>query len=252
MEISYSWCWLLLAASLSYGSFSSAQAQSTVTTVAGSGAVGNADGPASTAQFNHAGGVALDAQGTIYVADSQNNTIRKITPAGVVSVLAGNGTYHYADSPYGPFASFGDPRNLLVDAQGNLLVADTGNGSIRRIDSDGGVTTWAGTGQPGYVDGPGSIARFESPLGLAQDAAGNVYVADADNFRIRRIDPLGNVTTVAGTGVRGSIDGPANTARFYEPNGLALDAAGNLYIADGPGNRIRKLTPAGMSQPMPG
>ncbi len=225
---------------------STAHAQAVVSTLAGSGTAGNVDGPALQAQFNQPVGVALDAQGNAYVADRMNHAIRKISATGVVSTLAGNGAAQYFNNPVGTFASFHDPEYVLVTAQGNLLVADNGNGSIRQITPAGAVTTFAGTGQAGYADGPANTARFFGPIGLAQDAVGNVYVADTENYRIRKIDPAGNVTTLAGTGVRGHLDGPAATARFFEPQGIALDAAGNLYIADRAGNRIRRLTPAGM------
>ena len=230
---------------LSLGGASASFGQGTVSTVAGTGTAGYLDGPAASATFDQPLGVAVDAQGTAYVADRQNHAIRKVTAAGVVSTFAGNGR-GYADAANGLFASFASPQNVLLTAQGNLLVADTGNGSIRQISPAGAVTTLAGTGTGGYVDGPAAVARFSSPVGLAQDAAGNVYVADADNYRIRRIDPAGNVTTLAGSGVRGFLDGPAATARFFEPQGLALDAAGNLYIADRAAQRIRRLSPAGV------
>jgi len=190
--------------------------------------------------------VAVDAQGTAYVADSFNHVIRKITAAGVVTTFAGRGTSGYYDNPFGPFAAFNGPYNVLLTPQGNLLVADTGNDCIRLITPAGAVTTFAGASPGGYLDGPAATARFQSPIGLAQDPAGNIYVADADNYRIRRIDPAGNVTTLAGSGVRGFLDGPAGNARFSEPQGLALDAAGNLYIADRAANRIRLLSPAGV------
>ena len=223
-----------------------ARGQAVVSTVAGSGATGRADGPAATAQFNQPCGIAIDAQGTAYVADRQNHVIRKITAAGVVSTFAGNGTAGYGDDPVGLLAGFHYPYAVLLTPQGNLLVADTDNDCIRQITPAGVVTTFAGTSVGGYADGPAATARFSGPVALAQDAAGNVYVADADNFRIRRIDPAGMVTTLAGIGVRGHLDGPAGTARFFEPQGIGLDAAGNLYIADRAGNRIRKLTPAGV------
>ena len=223
-----------------------AHAQAVVSTLAGSGTVGNGDGPALQAEFNQPAGVTVDAQGTVYVADRLNNAIRKISAAGVVSLLAGNGVAQYSDNPIGRLAGLDGPENLLVNAQGNLLVADTGNGSIRQITPAGAVTTFAGTGRGGYADGPANAARFSSPAGLAQDAIGNVYVADAANYRLRKIDLTGNVTTIAGSGVRGFADGPAVSARFYDPNGMVVDAAGNLYVADAANNRIRKLSPAGM------
>jgi len=221
------------------------RAQALVSTVAGSGTAGSLDGPALAAQFNQPYGVAVDAQGTAYVADQVNHTIRRITAAGAVTTLAGNGR-GYFDHPNPLFASFAVPENVFLTAQGNLLVADTGNGSIRQISPAGAVTTLAGTGVGGYLDGPAASAQFSSPTSLAQDAAGNVYVADAANYRIRRIDPSGNVTTLAGSGVRGFLDGPAATARFFEPQGIALDAAGNLYVADRASQRIRRLSPAGV------
>ncbi len=234
-----------LAGLLGAPALSIVRAQGTVATVAGSGQAGNLDGLALTAQFNQPKGVAVDAQGTVYVADRANHLVRKITAAGVVSTLAG-GSSGYYDNPYGPLAAFTSPQNPLLLANGNLLLADTGNDSIREITPGGAVTTFAGTGVGGYVDGPAATARFLSPIGLAQDAAGNVYVADADNYRIRRIDSRGNVTTLAGSGVRGFLDGPAVSARFFEPQGIALDAAGNLYIADRAAQRIRRLSPAGV------
>ncbi len=217
-----------------------------VTTVAGSGTAGRADGPAATAQFNQPYGVALDAQGTAYVADRLNHVIRKITAAGAVTTFAGSGTAGYGDDPVGLLAGFDMPHSVLMTPADNLLVADTGNDCIRQISPAGAVTTFAGSYTSGYVDGPAATARFSGPVGIVQDATGNVYVSEVNNFRIRRIDPAGMVSTIAGSGVRGHLDGPAATARFFEPQGIALDAAGNLYIADRAGNRIRKLTPAGV------
>lgn len=244
--MSKNYCLKLRALLLLCCSFGYARGQALVSTVAGSGVPGATNGPAATAQFNQPYGVAVDAQGTAYVADRQNHLIRKITAAGVVTTFAGTGTASYSDNNTGTLAGFDLPHNVLLMPQGNLLVADTGNGCIRQITPTGVVSTFAGTGVSGYLDGPIFSARFAGPIGLAQDAAGNVYVADADNFRIRRIDPAGNVTTIAGSGVRGHLDGPAATARFFEPQGIAVDAAGNLFIADRAGNRIRKLTPAGV------
>ncbi len=223
------------------------RAQATVNTLAGSGTPGLQDGPAPTARFNTPYGVTQDALGNTYVADAFNHAIRKISAAGVVTTIAGTGSYGYVNSPVGTSAAFNDPEKVVSDPVGNLYVADTGNGSIRRIFPNGAVTTYAGTGQQGYVDGPAATARFNAPIGLALDPATNIlYVADADNFRIRQVDATGTVTTLAGSGVRGFLDGPAASARFLEPQGITLDQQGNLYIADRAAHRIRKLSPAGV------
>ena len=131
---------------------------------------------------------------------------------------------------------------MVVDGAGNVYIADYNNHRIRRIDPAGTVTTLAGTGTPGFADGPGTIAQFNFPHDVALDGAGNVYVADHDNQRIRRINPAGNVTTLAGTGVQGFADGPGTTAQFNDPIGVALDAAGNVYVADDKNHRIRRIT----------
>jgi sugar lactone lactonase YvrE len=210
-----------------------------VTTLAGNIILGFTDGTGSAAQFYTPTGVALDLQGNVYVADWGNHAIRKITPAGVVTTLAGNGTPGFADGTGGA-ARFNHPYGLTVDAQGNVFVADE-NHSIRKITAAGVVTTFAGNGSIGHADGNGSAARFFFPSGLALDAQGNIYVADRGNHSIRKITPAGIVSTVAGT-VQGYADGDASTARFNQPYGLTLDVQGNIYVADYLNFRIRKIT----------
>lgn len=211
-----------------------------VTTLAGSGTRGFADGDAATAMFSLPRDVAVDANGHVYISDNSNNRIRKISPAGVVTTLAGSGTAGYADGA-GNAAQFRAPYGLAVDAQGNVYVADNGNHCIRKITPSGTVTTLAGNGTSGFADGTGSSAQFNSPMGLAIDGQGNLYVADANNHRIRRIEPDGTVTTYAGSGENGFADGPGSEAKFSSPRGIAIDAAGNLFVTAG--NRIRKITP---------
>lgn len=223
-----------------------AAAQLMVTTVAGSGTVGTLDGPSATAQFNGPHGVAVDSQGNCYVVDTNNSSIRRISPTGVVTKIAGDGGAGYIDSYNALFGELNGPNNLVLDPTGNIYITDSGNGSIRKMPTSGGISTWAGTGRNGYQDGLGPVARFATPTGITIDGAGNLYVADASNFRIRRVDASGNVTTLAGSGVSGTTDGPAATAQFREPQGIARDAAGNLYIADRSAYRIRKLSPAGV------
>lgn len=226
-----------------------------VTVLAGrSGLKGHVDGPALDARFDHLSGLARDAQGNMYVSEWDSHDIRKITPAGVVSTLAGTGTQGYTDGP-GAIAQFYIPAGLAVDGQGNVLVADQGNNRIRKITPAGVVSTVAGTGSSfsgGFADGPAREARFNSPRGVAVDAQGIIYVADANNNRIRKIALDGTVSTVAGATECGDADGPRSQARFYYPTGVAVDGRGMVYIADHNANRIRLLEPDGFVSTLAG
>lgn len=218
-----------------------------VTTLAGTaGVFGSADGTGTAASFTLPTGLAVDGAGNLYVADSVNGTIRKITSAGVVTTLAGTpGVIGSADGT-GTSASFNYPFGLAVDGAGNVCVADTYNGTIRVVTSAGVVTTLAGTARvTGSADGTGAAASFRQPFGLAADGAGNLYVADTGNNTIRKITAAGVVTTLAGTaGATGSADGTGAAASFSEPFGVAVDSAGNAYVADSSNNTIRKITSA--------
>ena len=192
--------------------------------------------------------MAVDAAGNVYVADTGNDTIRKITPAGVVTTLAGTAGQAGSADGTGTAARFNEPDGVAVDAAGNVYVADTNNDTIRKITPAGVVTTLAGTaGQAGSADGTGAAAQFNAPEGVAVDGAGNVYVADTGNDTIRKITPAGVVTTLAGTaGQVGSADGTGSAARFNDPDGVAVDGAGNVYVADTINDTIREITPAGV------
>jgi hypothetical protein len=226
-----------------------------VTTLAGSaGNSGSADGTNSAAQFNYPLDVAVDSAGNVYVADSGNSTIRKVTPAGVVTTLAGSaGNWDYADGT-GTNALFNGPEGVAVDSAGNVYVADVYNNAVRKVTPAGVVTTLAGSPQfdPagtllfGSADGTGSAAQFYYPEGVALDKAGNVYVADCNNCTIRKVTPAGVVTTLAGSAWYGSADGTGSAARFFQARGLAVDSAGNVYVADTPNYTVRKVTPAGV------
>ena len=213
-----------------------------VSTFAGTGTAGQSDG-ADTATFNFPESVAIDHSGNLYVADYNNNLVRKISPAGVVSTLAGSGA-EGADDGAGTKASFNSPGSLAVDAAGNVYVTDNANNLIRKITPDGTVSTLAGSGSSGAANGKGAQASFNSPFGIAVDAAGNIFVADAGNNLVRKITPDGTVSTFAG-GNKGAANGNGSAATFNIPAGLAIDAAGNVYVADEGNNLIRMITRGG-------
>ena len=217
-----------------------------VTTVAGDQTTpetwiraGYADGPVDQARFNKPQAVAAAPDGTIYVADTSNHSIRRIRD-GQVTTVAGDGRPGFRDG-VGVAARFNEPLGIAVGRDG-IYVADSGNRRIRRISDDGTVTTVAGTGRFGFDDGPAEEARFASPSGLIFGEDGSLYISDCPNARIRRLSPDGKVSTYAGDGHTGLIDGPAQTARFIAPMGLALDREGNLYVADWEGPTIRRIT----------
>lgn len=227
----------------------------TFTTFAGIARTGSADGVGTDAQFDSLLGVTVDSQGIVYVADSDNNTIRKITPTGVVTTLAGVAGSSGADDGTGSAARFDYPQGLAADAAGNIYVADGYNNTIRKITPAGVVTTLAGVADYyGTNDGPGDEAVFDYPKGVAVDSAGYVYVADSDNDTIRKITPAGFVTTLAGSyqfdtngnPIGGSADGTGSAAQFNFPEAVAVDGAGNLYVADSHNNTIRKVTAGGV------
>ena len=224
-----------------------------ISTVAGAyhGGFAGDGGPATAARMDRPHRVAVDAEGNLYVADTDNHRVRRIDPAGFISTVAGTGELGYSgDGGPASAAQFAAPLGVAVDTAGNLYVADTFNHRVRRIDPAGAITTVAGTGEDGFAGdgGPAAAARLSLPHGLAVDAAGNLYVADTGNNRLRRIGPEGGITTVAGTGEIGfSGDaGPATAARLYFPQGVAVDEAGNLYIADTENHRVRRIDPAGL------
>ena len=220
-----------------------------VTTLAGSpGNFGFADGTGPTAQFHAPSGVVVDGSDNVYVSDSNNGTIRKITPAGVVTTFAGRAENEGSADGTGAAAQFSDPTGMALDRSGNLYVADTSNNTIRKITPAGVVTTLAGTaGVSGSADGTGPAAQFDSPRGVAVDGNGNVYVADTFNSIIRKITPAGVVTTLAGmANVGGTTDGTGSAARFLFPYGVAADGSGNIFVADTNNNIIREITPVGV------
>lgn len=209
---------------------------------------GNADGIGSAARFVYPIGIATDSAANVYVADKVSNTIRKITPIGEVTTLAGTaGITGHADG-VGGNANFFSPVAVATDSSGNVYVADSGNNTIRKVTPTGVVTTIAGlAGESGELDGIGAAARFTAPYSIATDSAGDLFVAEMSSHTIRKITSGGVVTTLAGkAGEPGHADGIGADATFSSPHGVATDKAGNVYVADYGNNTIRKVTPTGV------
>ena len=226
-----------------------ARAVDAVMTVAGTVQLpGSVDGPVTNALFNDPSGLAIDAAGNLFVADNQNHTIRKITTNGVVSTFAGQAGTAGTANGTGTNAMFANPSGIVISPSGALYVTDTANHTIRVITSSGAVTTLAGQpGTSGYTNGTGIGAMFNSPIGIALDKSGNIYVADSGNHIIRKVTSGGVVTTFAGTPeVWGSVDGTGLAAQFNCPAGVAVDAQGNVFVTDSDNHCIRKITPAGV------
>ena len=215
-----------------------------VSTIAGTGVPGFMDGPSITAQFNSPKGIVIDTSGNLYIADSGNSRVRKITPAGIVSTIAGTGEYGFKDGP-GIAAQFSSPFGIEIDDIGNLYIADNGNHRIRKLATDGNVTTVVGTGVSGFLEGPISIAQLAGPTDVHLNAAGELFIVDQNNHRIRKLSKAGVVSTIAGSGLKGSLDGEGVTAQFTLPYRIDSDEAGNCYVTDISGS-LRKVTPSGL------
>ncbi|MDO8542331.1 MAG: hypothetical protein Q7S40_17975 [Opitutaceae bacterium] len=224
-------------------------ADGSVTTLAGLGGTsGSTDATGSAARFFNPQGLAVDSSGNLYVADSGNHVIRKVTAAGVVTTFAGVTRTSGSNDGAASEARFNNPFGLAFGRDGNLYVADRGNHTLRRISPAGAVTTVAGlAGTSGATDGVGADARFFGPAGITSDADGNIYLADSSNYTIRKITPDGIVSTLAGSPrLGGTLNGTGSAARFSLPYGVALDSSGNVYVADSNNDTIRRITPAGV------
>lgn len=224
-----------------------------ISTFAGTGIAGYGGdgGPAAQAQLNDPTGVAVDNNGLIYIADRGNNRIRKVDAVGSISTVAGTGSAGYSgDNGPAIAAALNGPRGLATDAQGNLYIADQGNQRLRKVDAGGIITSIAGNGTMGYSgdNGTAVAAQLYNPGGVCVDAQGNIYIADVDNERIRKVDNNGIISTIAGTGTAGygGDNGPAVSAQLDEPLSMAMDTWGNLCIADGWNHRVRMIKPSGI------
>ena len=225
----------------------------TIHTVAGDGVQGFAGdgGLAVNAELFAFTGLSIDSAGNIYIADTGNSRIRKVAANGIITTVAGNAIPGYSgDNGLATAASLSFPRGVTADASGNLYIADSGNAVVRKVDKNGIITTIAGNGTSGYSgdEGPAVSAEMSNVSGIAFDAAGNMYLADRQNARIRKVALNGTISTFAGTGVAGFTGdgGPAINATLYSPNSVAFDGAGNLYVADSSNNAIRKISPSGI------
>ncbi len=230
----------------------------TITTVAGSGPTGVGGGaffgdgtPATSARLKLPEGVFVDAEGNIYIADRDNARIRKVDMSGIISTVVGNGTKTFSgDGGPATSASLNFPRGVFVDGSGNIYIADTSNQRIRKVDASADtITTVAGNGTAGFSgdDGPATSASLNNPFSVFVDGSGNIYIGDASNHRIRKVDTSGSISTVAGNGIAGfSGDaGPATSASLNIPHGVFVDGLDNIYIVDLSNNRIRKVDTSG-------
>jgi len=222
--------------------------QFTISTVAGNGTAGFSGdgGPALSAEVNEPQGVAVDSAGNLYIADDSNNRIRRVAPDGTITTVAGNGSAGFSgDSGQATSAELNQPNRVSVDISGNLYIADSFNNRIRKVDTNGIITTVAGNGVQGYSGdgGPATSASLNDPGDAVSDPAGNLFIAD-ENDVVRKVDTHGIITTVAGNGAKGysGDGGPATSASLNTPVGVALGATGDLYISDQGNNRIRKVS----------
>jgi sugar lactone lactonase YvrE len=237
-------------------SASGASSGGTITTIAGSGLQGfSGDGGAATsAKLNEPDGVAVDGKGNIYIADLRNGRVRKVSPGGTISTFAGTGVWGYSgDGGPAISAQLYAPQGVAVDVQGNVYIADRNNYRVRKVSAGGTITTIAGTGKClggtcfSGDGGPATSAQLYSPSGVAVDGNGNLYIADRDNSRVRKVSSGGTITTIAGTSTKGfsGDGGPATKAQLYYPDAVAVDGIGNVYIADTFNNRVRKVSRGG-------
>jgi sugar lactone lactonase YvrE len=235
----------------------------TVSTLAGNGTSGFVDGTGGatgTTEFSNPNGVAVFSDGTVYVGDKQNNRIRKIAPDGTTTTFSGNGTAGFQDGTGGPTGTteFNFPTGVEVDSSGHVYVADSDNRCIRVLASDGSSTTLSGNGTAASVDGTGGrggTTEFLFPAGIAVDGSGNVYVGDVSDYRIRKVTPSGSSSVLSGNGGGAFVDGTGGrtgTAEFFEPEGVAVDGSGNIFVADYLNKRLRRVGADGTTTTLAG
>ena len=223
-----------------------------ISTMAGTGVAGLSGdgGPASLAALNFPVGLAVDSFGTLFIADGANGRVRKVSPGGTISTIAGNGTFKYSgDGRVATGATLNQPVDVATDRAGNVYIADSANNRIRKLSIDGTISTFAGNGIRGFSgDGGNAVdASLNLPTGVAADSAGNIFIADKGNYRLRKVSPGGVITTIAGSGTQGGQQGqgdggPALQAQLYSPNRVAVDGAGNIFVTDEILGRVRRIS----------
>ena len=206
-------------------------------------------GPATSAFIDDPEGVAVDAQGAVYFADYALHRVRKVSPSGIISTIAGTGKLGFSgDGGPATQAQLYEPKGVAVDRKGNLYIADSSNNRVRKVSRGGKITTYAGTGKAGFSGdgGPATRAKMYAPWGLAVDTRGNLYITEG-NTRVRKVSPSGKIATIAGgaraTSSSSGDGGPATRAQLNFPKGVTVDRKGNIYIAEFGGYRVRKVRP---------
>jgi len=239
--------------SIIFAGFGTKAQRGIITTIAGNGTYGYSGdcGEATAAELNAPYGVAVDESGNVYIADEGNNRIRKVSTSGIITTIAGNGTPGFSgDGGAATAAELNNQVGVAVDGSGNVYIVERTNNRIRKVNTSGVITTIVGNGAFGYSGdgGAATAAELYEPQGVAVDGSENVYIADFNNNRIRKVNTSGVITTIAGNGTRGySGDGGAATeAELSGPSGVAIDASGNIYIADAGNGRIRKVITSGV------
>ena len=222
-----------------------------ISTIAGNGVAGFSGdgGPATAGEIHHNSCIWIDSSGNLYIADQQNNRVRKVTPYGIITTVAGDGAAGYSgDGGPATAAKLNYTQGVAADNTGNIYIADQHNNRVRKVSATGIITTFAGNGSGSFSGdgGPASAATVNQPAAVAVDNAGNVYICDQNNARIRKVDNAGIITTIAGGGSSLGDGGPATVARLNWPCNLAIDNLGNVFIADFQANRIRKVSPTGI------
>ena len=225
-----------------------------ITTIAGNGVRGYEGdaGPAVAAELSSPAGVAIDAAGNLYIGDRSNSCVRKVSPSGIITTFAGTGVGGYSgDGGPATMAQLSFPMGVALDREGNVYVAEMLNDCVRKINTSGIISTYAGKGMPGGYTGdggPATAAKLSLPVAVALDSAGNLYIADAGNAAIRKVNTAGIISTFAGNGTAyfGEDSIPATVSSLDDPDGVAVDNLGNVYISDNNSNRVRKVDNSGI------